>query len=230
MHTEVASVVQDDTPGADALLIEYDSYIRKQARRYMLNARRLAHPDALDMEIDELAQKIRIKIWGAWQKQDISNPKGYIGRIAHNEFISMVRQHRPISQLPLDEEGELYQGDVVGTFSQEEQDPADEVEQADVNRYYLHKVVEAIVTLPRQQQRAMLYALKEKIDDICAFKRACRAHNIDVEALRPPTSGGELQAMRSSTTIARKKLRLLLKLSFVAPQHTILPLDIGMTR
>jgi DNA-directed RNA polymerase specialized sigma24 family protein len=230
MHTEAASVVQHGKPGAEALLTEYDLYIRKQARRYMQNAARLAHPDVLDMEVDELAQKIRIKIWRAGQKQHISNPKAYISRIAHNEFISMVRQHRPISQLPLDEEGELYQGDVVSTFSQEGQDPADEVEQADSNRYYLHKTVDAIVTLPQQQQRAMLYALKEKLDDMYTFKRACRAYNIDVEALHAPRSVGELQAMRSSTTIARKKLRLLLKLYIVAPQNEILPLDIPMTR
>jgi DNA-directed RNA polymerase specialized sigma24 family protein len=231
MQIEAESVVQPNTLNIEALLNEYDPYIRQQARRHMLNARNRFAPETLDMEIDELAQKIRIKIWGAWQKQDISNPKGYIGRIAQNEFISMMRQHRPINQLPLDEEGELYQGDVVGTISQEGQDPADEVEQSDTCRYYLQGTVEAIVALPQQQRQAMLYTLKVKVDDVWAFKRECRTHNIDVEALRPPTSGKELQTMRSSATIARKKLRQRLNNVYTPTlQKRFLPLDIPMSR
>ena len=230
MYTQAASIVQHYKPGAEAFLAEYDSFIRAQALKYVLNARRLVHPDALDMEVDELAQKTRIKVWQAWQKQYITNPKAYISRIAHNESISMVRQHRPVDQLPLDEDGELYQGDVVGTFSQIGQDPADAVEQADTNGYYLHKTVDAIVKLPHRQQRAMLCSLKAKVDDVRAFARACQAHNIDVEALHWPTTGEELQAMRSSTTIARKKLRPLLKLYSIASQNKILPIDIPMTR
>jgi DNA-directed RNA polymerase specialized sigma24 family protein len=218
MHTPTAFIVQHYTPDAEAFLSEYDGYIRIQARKYVLNARRLVYPEAIEMEIDELAQKTRIKVWQAWQKQTISNPKAYISRVVHNEFISMVRQHRPIGQLPLDEEGELYQGHMVCAFSQESQDPAEEVEQQDTNGYYLHLAVDAIVTLPRRQQRAMLCALKEKIDDVRALTQAYRAHNIDMEALPAPTTIGEVQAMRSSTTIARKKLRPLLKFSNVAAQ------------
>src|SRR5579884_2408853 len=153
MQTPTTLIVQHYTPDADAFLSEYDGYIRTQARKYVLNASRLVHPEAIEMEIDELAQRTRIKVGQAWKKQTISNPRAYISRVVHNEFISIVRQHRPVGQLPLDEEGELYQGHVVCVLSQENQDPAEEVEQEDSNGYYLHLAVDAIVKLPRRQDR-----------------------------------------------------------------------------
>jgi len=213
MLTQVISSVQ---PDAEAFLSEYDVYIHTQARKQMLNARRLVHADVLDMEVDELAQKTRIKLWQAWQKQYITNPKAYISRIAHNEFISMVRQHRPIDQLTLDDDGEVYQGNVMCAFSQESLDPAEEVEQADTGRYYLHEAMEEIAALPQRQQRAMLCFLKENIDDLHTFIHECRARDIDADTLQRPTRGEELQAMRSSTTIARKKLRIKLSLCTMA--------------
>ncbi len=213
MLTQVISAVQ---PDAEAFLSEYDTYIHTQARKQMLNARRLIHADVLDMEVDELAQKTRIKLWQAWQKQYITNPKAYISRIAYTEFISMLRQHRPIDQLPLDDDGEVYQGNVMCAFSQESLDPAEQVVQADTGRYYLREAMEEITALPQRQQLAMLCQLKENLDDLHSFMYECRARDIDAEALERPTRGEELQAMRSSTTIARKKLRIKLSLCTMA--------------
>lgn len=191
----------------EEFLEQYDTFILSQARKNVFDTRKLFHPDVLDMEIDDLAQKTRIKLWQARQKQQIEKPKAYISRIAHNESVSMIRQHKPVSSLPLDEDGELYQGNFIGTFGREIPDPLYELEQKESDLLSLDTTIDAISTLPQCQQHAMICSLKEKVDDLLTFLDICREHNIDAETIHRPGSSDEVQAQRSSMTVARKKLR-----------------------
>ncbi len=191
------------------LLEEYDLYICSQARNHVNRKRSMLHPDTLNMEIDDLAQQTRIKIWQGQQKTTISNPKAYIRRVVHNESITMIRQSKPTTSLPTDEEGELYSCEVLFQ-STATQDPLREIEQQETEQFYTQEAVHAISTLPTRQRQAMLCALKDKVDDLLAWVTMCKIYNMDMDVVEWPEEGQALQSMRSSVSAARKKLRPML--------------------
>src|SRR5438876_10781810 len=86
-------------PNSDVneILEHYDSFIRMLARKNM--PRSITSADVIDLDMDELVQITRLKLWLALEKQDIRNMNAYIRRIVYNEAVNMVRQHNPI--LPL---------------------------------------------------------------------------------------------------------------------------------
>src|SRR5437879_5834245 len=59
----------------------------------------LVRPGEKDLEIDELAQQTRIKLWLALEKGQIINPAGYARSIAYTESVNMQRRFRPVCML-----------------------------------------------------------------------------------------------------------------------------------
>ena len=198
--------LQTSTLDTNELLEEYDRYILSQARQYVYRRRNTLSSDTLDMEIDDLAQQTRIKIWQGQQKTTIVNPKAYIRSVVHHESVTMIRQLKPTTALPEDEEGELY-GCKSLFQSTETQDPSYELEQQEMEQFYRQEAVYAISTLPTCQRQAMLCALKDKVDDLLAWETMCKVHNMDIDEAEWPESGPALQRMKSSMSAARKKLR-----------------------
>lgn len=94
----------------DGILRQNDEYILAMARKKV--PRHIASPEVLDLEIQELAQKSRIKLWKALQQRHITHIEAYIRCIVHSASIDMIRNSKSDLPLPLDEEGELYQGNV----------------------------------------------------------------------------------------------------------------------
>ena len=148
----------------DEILEHFDSFIRTLARKNIPHA--ITSSDVIDMDIDELAQITRLKLWLALQKQDIRHMNAYIRRIVHNEAINMVRQHKPVAPLITDDEGEPYLVHMMIASSQVKQDPAERIEQEEMLSSYSSKLVQNVLELPPQQQRAMICALKDQIADI----------------------------------------------------------------
>lgn len=189
----------------DEILIRYDSFICVLARKYI--SRSITSAEVLDMDIDDLVQISRIRLWFALQKQEIRNMKAFIGRIVHNEAINMVRQHRPVGPLVMNDEGELYGAYTLIAAGQGIQDPADDIEQEEMLQSYSGKLTEYVPKLPPQQQRAMICALKDQIADILPLADLFLSHGIDVENMHWSETASELQSERTSLSVARKKLR-----------------------
>jgi DNA-directed RNA polymerase specialized sigma24 family protein len=189
---------------ADEILEQYDAYIVALVQKKI--PRNCVRDEVLHDEIDELAQNVRIKLWQALRKKRINNPKAYIRSIVYTEVIDIVRQRPLTLPLPLTEEGELYQGNLVVTPSQGMLDPAYEVEQEGAIKELLKKTAEAVLKLPPQQQRAMICSLKDQVDDILLCLDVLRNY-VDIEVPNWPAKGNELRSLRTSLSIARKKLR-----------------------
>jgi hypothetical protein len=149
--------------------------------------------------------------WLALRKQPILNLKAYISCIVYTESIDMVRQYQLTLPLPLNEEGELYQGNVMVTAGEGLQDPGYEVEQEETIGDYMTETVEAVLKLPPRQQHAMICSLKERSDDVLPLINALRNHAINIEELNCPEEKDELQRLRASLSVARRKLRSLKK-------------------
>jgi DNA-directed RNA polymerase specialized sigma24 family protein len=197
-----------DSDSDDEFLAAYDAHIRFEARRAL--PLDLFPGDVLDLEADELAQHIRIKLWTSHQKRPITHPRPYIRMIAHTAAIDMVRRHRPTISLYGDEDGELCLGDRLVAQNEGFQDPANEIESGEVDTNFLTKLMKEILTLPPRQKQAMLYVLKDCKDDALPLIHALKVYGIDIEAIDLPDEPGEVQLLKASLTFARKKLHWLL--------------------
>lgn len=193
---------------ADVFLEEHDPCICNQARKYGYDRRGTVHPDVLDLEIDDLVQQIRIKVWLAWQKEHthIENPRAYIGRVAHNESITMLRQSRQTTSLLEEEDDELYQCKMI-SGTQLSLDPLQEIEQKETIAHYIDKTTNAVSALPDGQRQAMLCSLKDRVDDLSAWVESFKAYSLDIEAAQWPTEHDKRQSMKSLLTVARRKVR-----------------------
>jgi len=199
------STVPTRNTDIDEILEHCDSLIRSLARKNFPYT--ITSAAAIDLDIDELAQITRFKFWLALQKQDIRNTNAYIRRIVHNEAINMVRQHKPVESLNTNDEGEPYLAHTMMASNHVIQEPAEKVEEEEMLSSYSSKLVQNILELPPQQQRAMICALKDQIVDILPLVDTFLLYGIDIESIHWPESKKELQRMRASLSVARRKLR-----------------------
>src|SRR5579884_1981935 len=189
---------------AEEILERHDEYIMSLARKNI--PRNIVPSEDMDLEIDELAQNSRIKLWLALRKQQITYLKAYIRRILQTETVNMVRQRKLTLPLPIDEDGELYQGNLLVTASEEMQDPLDELEREETIAEYITKTIDDVLKLPSHQQFAMICSLKDQLDDLLLLIEGFKDHNVDIEEVNWPEEKEKIQRIRASLSIARKKL------------------------
>lgn len=197
--------VCDSDPDVNEILEQYDAYILGLARKKV--PRNIVPPEMLRDEIEELAQRVRIKLWHVLQKQRIAHLETYISLIVLSEVIDMVRRYHPILSLPTDEDGELYQGNVIAMPSEGMQDPAYEIEQAEALNDSTKESFEALLKLPPRQQYAMICALKDQLDDVLPLIDMLKNYPMNIDEINWPKEKDELQRLRASLAVARKKLR-----------------------
>jgi DNA-directed RNA polymerase specialized sigma24 family protein len=189
------------------ILENLDNDIRDLARRNV--PRSIIPPEILDIEVDELAQKIRLKFWSALQKSYIVNPKAYVRCIARTESIDMARKYKKISTLPIDDYRD--QGEIIAASGYGMRDPAIEYEQKESLATNTEMLVNGIRELPPRQRYAMLCDLKDCAVNIPLFMIALMKYDLGLEVVHWPTEEGELQSIRASHSIARSKLSIRLK-------------------
>jgi hypothetical protein len=119
----------------------------------------------------------------------------------------MLRKHKPLLPLPVNAEGELYQGKVLVTPSQGMQDPAYELAGTEALTEWMREVVDEVLALPRRQRQAMLCVLKDLAADIVPLAKVLIERGVNVETIGWPKEKGELQSFRVSLSVARRKLR-----------------------
>ena len=191
----------------DDILESYDGYILALAREKV--PRYIASPEVLDLEIHELAQRSRIKLWRTLQKRHITHIKPYIRCIVHSESMDMVRCYKPDLPLPVDEDGELYQGDVLLAPGEGMQDPLYELVQKETAAEYITQAVDALSSFPPCQQHVMICSLKDQLDDVLLLTKAFKKFEINIESMRWPSIKKEVKILKASLSAARKKLRSL---------------------
>ena len=197
----------DDDFDVDKMLEDYDAYIVALARKNVPHI--VTSPEVLDLDIDELAQNSRIKLWIAYQKKQITSLKAYIRCIVRTQAVNMVREHQSVLPLPADEEGELYQGNLLVTPSEGMRNPVEELEQEEMIADYIAKTVDEVLKLPPRQQLSMICSLKEELDDFLLLVNSFKEREVDIETVNSPEEKEEVQRNRASLSVARKKMRTL---------------------
>jgi len=206
----IDAIKQTDTLPIEAILEQFDAYIVDLARRKC--PRSVIPPEVVDLEIDELAQKTRIALWRTLQKRPILNLHAYIRTIVQHEAVNIVRRQKGQVPLPLDDDGELYQGNILVTADQGLGDPAWEIEQAETFTGRSWQAVNGVSKLPRCQQEAMICSLKERVDDLVGLIGAFQRHHVDIEPINWPKDPDKARKSKASLSMARKKLQTLLSL------------------
>jgi len=190
----------------------YDEYISFLVQKEF--PRWLFPQDQIQLEIDELIQRTRIKLWDALQKRHIENLKAYIASMVSHGIIDVIRRHRPHISLSLDEYGEVCRGTLLVQPGEGIRDPAYEFEQREMTIEYITRLVVAILTLPAAQRFAMICALKELVDDVRLLEQVLSSYNIDINTFVWPADPRGRHTLQVSLFYARKKLRILLKRMF----------------
>lgn len=198
-----------DDNAINEILEQYNSYLFALVKKSI--PQRFSNPDTFDLDIDEFAQTVRIKLWQALKRRPISHITAYIRCIIHTETVNLLRQHASICYpLPMTDEGELYQGNVLMTLSEGMHDPLYEVEQEEVITKYITSTVDAVVNFPQVQRKAMICYLKDKLENVIQLTDAFREHEITIEEEHWPDQKSNLRSYRSSISVAKGKLRTLL--------------------
>jgi DNA-directed RNA polymerase specialized sigma24 family protein len=199
----------DNDFDVDKMLEDHDAFIVALARKNV--PYNVTSPELLDLDIDELAQNTRIKLWIASQKKRITCLKAYIRCIVRSQSVNMVREHKPVLPLPTDEDDELYQGNLLIILGEGMQDPLAELEQDEMIAEYITKTVDEVLKLPPRQQLSMICSLKEELDDLLLLVNAFKDRGVDIEIVNCPEEQEEIQRYRASRSVARKKMRSLKK-------------------
>jgi DNA-directed RNA polymerase specialized sigma24 family protein len=202
-----ASVVESnyDANEINEILSQNDGYILALAREKV--PRNIASPEVLDLEIHELAQRSRIKLWRMLQTRHITHVKAYIRFIVHSESIDMIRRYKPNLPLPIDEEGELYQGKVLVELGVGMRDPLFELENKEMAAEYIMHIVDVLRSLPHCQKQVMICSLRDQLDDVLILRMAFKKFEINIDTVRWPSKKKEVNNLKASLSTARKKLR-----------------------
>jgi len=202
---------------ANNVLCEYDAYIYSHAQRTIpTHFGGMSDGNVFEMEIDESAQRSRIKIWQAIKKSDIPFRKTYIRCIVKSECIDLARQYRPTMPLPVDEDGELSSGAVLLAACEKTGDPEMVVEQEERLLERLRELVGIVrQRLPRRQRQAFLRGLFEKLDDEDMLKKTLQAledQHVNLDEVFVPMDSSERRTLQASRSQARRTIAHYMKM------------------
>lgn len=186
-------------------LERYHKYISQLARKQVLHKR--VPPEEYSEEVHDLIQTTLITFWLRLisEQVQITSPRAYIGCIVRSRCIDMLRRRtcKPTLPLPVDQDGELYQGRVLLIPSEGMQDPALEFERKEL----IAAVIDDVLKLPPRQRYAIICVLKDEVAETFPLAETFSKHGIDVGAINWPQEPIELQRLQSSLSVAQRKLR-----------------------
>ena len=187
----------------EGTLRRLDGYIISRVHRLGRCYSRDIHPAVLDLELDEIIQRVRIKLWQALEKRDIHYPYAYIKLIIQSEFIDMKRRKKPYLSLSTDE-GLIH--DEVEITARHMADPAETMAQEIDASTCLKEMTQAVLALPPRQQYAIICSLKERVDDLRQLIEAFKEQKMDIQAIEWPAGKAEKRLLHASLVPAKKTL------------------------
>lgn len=200
-------VIEDSN--INSLLRQYDAYIYALAQKSIPH--QLAHSageNLFELEVDELAQRSRIKFWQALEKRQVAFPKTYIRHIVYSECVDLARQRKLLLPLPVDDDGELYEGNALVSTGEVTSDPESVLEQEERHSERLKELINIVLNhLTGQQKLAFLCGLKEKVDDVDALNETLAAHDFKLEDdVCAPRDRAERRSWQASCSQARRTI------------------------
>ena len=194
----------DSDPDIEEILARFDSYIVILVQKMARRSSNIARPEVLDLEIDEITQRVRIKFWKALEVKEIEHHKAYIRTIVSNEFNDLGRKRKAPLPLPTDEDGELYMGNVLLSESEGLADPAVEFGKEEAIDDLMELTAHVVTDLPPRMQRAMICHLKEQVDTDIRLIEAFEKREVNINAYKWPDDKVDTKRLKASLSPARR--------------------------
>ena len=187
----------------EEILTRFDSYIVMLVQKKACSSSNIAHPEVLDLEIDEIIQRVRIKFWRALLTKHIDHYRAYIRSIVSNEFSDLGRRRKAPLPLPTDEDGELYMGNVLVNESKELADPAIAFEKEEAMDDLLELTAEVVTDLPPRMKLAMINHLKDQVDNLIRLTEAFEKREVNITTMKWPDDLADSKRLKASLSPAR---------------------------
>ena len=194
---------KESNPDIEEILVRFDSYIVMLVQKKACSSSNIARPEVLDLEIDEIIQRVRIKFWRALLTKHIDHHRAYIRSIVSNEFNDLGRRRKASLPLPTDEDGELYMGDVLLSESNELADPAIAFEKEEATDDLLKLTVQVVTDLPPRMKLAMINHLKDQIDSLIRLTEAFEKREVNIKTMKWPEDPADSKRLKASLSPAR---------------------------
>src|SRR5260221_12784247 len=212
----------DSDTSNDARVEHYHPYILSQVKRMAYLPWKLSHSADLHVDPDDIAQEVSISFWKRLRREPIDNPEAYIMRMVRNKYIDAMRRcHINLQSLPVAENGELLDGEILLTPGEGMSDPAKEFEEQAAINDLTERVADAVSRLPSRQQRAASRVLLKRVDNFLQVVEAFEAHQVTIE-VQEPEDEVDNHRLQSSFSPARLALAKELHLDLVLynrPRH-----------
>ena len=190
-------------PDIEEILVRFDSYIVMLVQKKACSSSNIARPEVLDLEIDEIIQRVRIKFWKALLTKEIEYHKAYIRSIVSNEFNDIGRRRKAPLPLPIDEDGELYMGNVLLSESRELADPAVAFEKEEEMDDLMELTAHMVTDLPSRMKHAMINHLKDKVDNLIRLTEAFAKHEVNIKTIKWSDDPADTKRLKASISPAR---------------------------
>ena len=187
----------------EEILVRFDSYVVMLVQKKACSSSNIARPEVLDLEIDEIIQRVRIKFWRALLTKHIDHHRAYIRSIVSNEFNDLGRRRKAPLPLPTDEDGELYMGDVLLSESNELADPAIAFEKEEATDDLLKLTVQVVTVLPPRMKLAMINHLKDQVDSLIRLTEAFEKREVNIKTMKWPEDPADSKRLKASLSPAR---------------------------
>jgi DNA-directed RNA polymerase specialized sigma24 family protein len=198
--------VSEEDNDPEETLVRHNNFIVALVEQMARHSSNLARPEVRDLEVAEIAQRVRIKFWHALLEKHIEHPKAYIRTIVRNEFNDLSRKRKPPLPLITDDDGELFLGDAGVAENAGMADPADEFEESESLGELMDLTASAVARLSARQQLAIGCALNELVDSRLLLVKAFEKHHIDIESQKWPEDENDKKLLKASLSPARRKL------------------------
>ncbi len=187
----------------EEILVRFDSYVVMLVQKKACSSSNIARPEVLDLEIDEIIQRVRIKFWRALLTKHIDHHRAYIRSIVSNEFNDIGRRRKAPLPLPTDEDGELYMGNVLVNESKELADPAIAFEKEEETDDLLEFTAQVVTDLPPRMKLAMINHLKDQIDSLIRLTEAFEKREVNIKTMKWPEDPADSKRLKASLSPAR---------------------------
>ncbi len=188
------------------ILEQFDPYIVILVKNKAYHSSNLDRPEVLDLEIDEITQRVRIKFWQALLKKKIEHHRAYIRSIVSNEFNDIGRRRKAPLPLPTDEDGELYMGNVLVSGSKEFADPANVIEKEEELENLMELAAQVIPDLPSRMKLAMINHLKDEVDNLILLIATFEKYKVTIKSNKWPDDPTDSKRLKASLSPARYRI------------------------
>ena len=195
-----------DNDPVDEILVRLDPYIVALVENMARRSSSIARPEVLDLEIDEIVQKVRIKLWKALTEKLIAYPRAYIRAIVSNEFNDIPRKRKAPLPLPTDEDGEIHLGTTLLAEKEGMSDPAYAFELEEGLNEWMALAAQVISHLIPRQKHAMICLLKERIDNRIQLIEAFERHEVNIDDFAWPDNEADEIRLKASIYAARRNI------------------------